>query len=189
MAVVDGGPVLPHVQAFADEVQLRFGITHIMTYVGHQPTRDRALDNFGTRQQMLDLAIWTTIDRVIDHYGVDYTMFDVNQTTVGSEIYNREISRSWRQVADRGSPTQNHHDHVHVSFDPTGPAVPISTPQEDDDMTPDQAKQLNDLHDLFFSPQGMAPDVPNGHDTFIELLRRMKNTESATLAIKNKTGA
>ncbi len=137
MTVVDGGPVLPHVQAFADEVQRRFGITHIMTYVGHQPTRDRALDNFGTRDQMLALALWTTHDDVIDRYGIDYTMFDVNQTTVGSEIYNREISRSWRQVPDRGSPTQNHHDHVHVSFEKTAAGVPVPTPPviEDTDIT------------------------------------------------------
>ncbi len=134
MATVRGGTVLPHVQAFADEAERRFGIDSFGTYPGHQPTPDRAVDCFGTRPEMLALAQWTTQDDVIDRYGIDYTMFDVNQTTVGSEIYNREISRSWRQVPDRGGPTQNHHDHVHVSFEKSAVTPPQPHPQEDDEM-------------------------------------------------------
>lgn len=125
MTIVHGGPVLSHVQACADEVALRFGISYIMTYDKHQPTKERAIDCFGTRDQMLALAMWTTQDDVIDHFGIDYTMFDVNQTTVGSEIYNREKGKYWRQVEDRGDKTQNHHDHCHISFDPTGSATPF----------------------------------------------------------------
>lgn len=138
MAVVDGGPVVPHAQAFADEINRRWGFTHILTYPGHEPDQQHALDNFGPnpnpRAAMLTLAQWCTQDDVIDKYGIDYVIFNVDESTVGGEIYNREIARYWRHMADRGGITQNHHDHVHVSFNktaqgpfdaPTSPATPV----------------------------------------------------------------
>lgn len=136
MATVDGGPVVAHAQAFADEINRRWGITHIMTYPGHEPDQQHALDNFSSRAVMLQLADWCTHDDVIDRYGIDYVIFNVDESTVGGEIYNREIARYWRHMADRGGPTQNHHDHVHVSFMPTakGPFTPAPTSKEIPDM-------------------------------------------------------
>ena len=31
------------------------------------------------------------------------------------------LGEGWRDMADRGSITQNHNDHVHVSFEETAP--------------------------------------------------------------------
>lgn len=131
MAVVRGGAVRPHVQAFVDEVERRFGITSFGTYAGHQPAKDRAVDCFGTREQMLAVAQWCTRDDVIDAYGIDHVIHDIDPgNTDPGEIWNREIARKWREMANRGGPTQNHYDHVHVSFEATAAAVPA--PQEDD---------------------------------------------------------
>jgi hypothetical protein len=132
MAPVAGGPVRPHVQAFADEINRRFGFTHIMTYAGHQPTRDRALDCFGPQPnpqaKMLELAWWCTRDDVINHFGIDYVIFNADPATVGGEIWNRELKRAWRQMPNRGGVTQNHHDHDHISFEETGSASPFGGP-------------------------------------------------------------
>ena len=123
--LIDGGPVAPHVQAFADEIHNRFGFSHIMTYPSHEPDQQHALDNFHTREKMLALANWCTLDAVIDHFGIDYVIFDVYQQSNPGEIYNREIARYWRTMNERGGVTQNHHDHCHVSFNKTGSATPF----------------------------------------------------------------
>lgn len=137
MIQVINGPVLPHVQAFADEINRLFGFTHIMTYNGHSPSKERALDCFGTQEKMLELAWWGTRDDVIDKFGIDYNIFNANPKTVGGEIWNREIAKAWRQMPNRGSVTQNHHDHVHFSFELTGkvriPATVIGPIAEKDD--------------------------------------------------------
>lgn len=149
MTIVDGGPVATHAQAFADEINRRFGFTHIMTYPSHEPDLQHALDCFSTPAKMLELANWCTRDDVIDHFGIDYVIHDVYKQSNAGEIYNREIARYWRTMADRGGITQNHHDHVHISFNKTGSATPfggtsdtpatstvskIQVVQEDDDM-------------------------------------------------------
>lgn len=131
MIVVDGGPVAAHVQAFADEINRRFGFTHIMTYPGHEPDQQHALDNFHTRDKMLALAQWCTRDDVIDVYGIDYVIFQIDASINPGQIYNREIARHWRVMEDRGGPTQNHHDHCHVSFNKTA-AGTFPNPEEDD---------------------------------------------------------
>lgn len=169
-AKIDGGPVAPHVQAFADEIARRWGFTHLLTYPGHQPDQRHALDCFQTRAVMLQLADWCTRDDVIDRYGLDYVIFNVDESTVGGEIYNREISRSWRHMGDRGSPTANHHDHVHVSFVATAPASQPSS-QEDDMFDPatdgqrlrnveTQMGQVLDIVKAVLGAEGRAEDAP-----------------------------
>lgn len=132
VVAIDGAPVAPHVQAFADEINRRFGFTHLLTYPTHQPDQQHAIDCFGPgpnpQAKMLELAWWTTRDDVIDHFGIDYSIFNADPNTVGGEIWNRELKRAWRQMPDRGSPTQNHHDHVHVSFEKTGSSSPFGGP-------------------------------------------------------------
>lgn len=159
MARVDGGPVRPHVQAFADAVNRLTGITHIMTYPGHQPTQDRALDIFATREQGDAIAAF-----YIDnwrHFGGDYVIW-------WQRIWNPEVAGHWRQMANRGSKTANHLDHVHVSFEPTGAAGPD---QGDGDLTHDQAKKLDDLH-LWMSQQGKP-----GYQLITDMARRLEAVE------------
>lgn len=155
MVKVDGGPVVPHAQAFADEINRRFGFTHIMTYPGHEPDQQHALDNFHTRDKMLALAQWCTLDVVIDHYGIDYVIFQIDASINPGQIYNREIARHWRVMNDRGGPTQNHHDHVHVSFTKTGAATPLPG----SDVTP--APQEEEVA-KFITTEGEGTFVTNG---------------------------
>lgn len=126
--------VKPHVQAFADWAEANYGIDSFGTYGSHQPSPDLAVDCFGTRAEMLALAQAGTRDDVIDRFNVDYVIHDIDPGDHDpGEIWNREIARKWREMADRGGPTQNHYDHVHVSFNPTVPSG-TPTPEEDDTM-------------------------------------------------------
>lgn len=162
MAAVDGGPVVAHAQAFADEINRRFGFTHIMTYPTHEPDQQHALDNFGPgpnpQAKMLELAWWTTRDDVIDHFGIDYSIFNADPNTVGGEIWNRELKRAWRQMPDRGSPTQNHHDHVHVSFERVGSTSPFDGPPS---PIPILLQEVSDVA-VFIKTDGEGLFVTNG---------------------------
>jgi len=125
--LVRGGKVRPHVQAFADDCARATGAQSFGTYPGHSPSIDRALDIFTPlNSRALGDAICEFAVANLDHYGVDYIIYR-------RRIYNPEISRSWRPMADRGSPTQNHDDHVHVSFGATAPPSPTPGPAPDAD--------------------------------------------------------
>jgi len=139
MATVNGGVVRPHVQAFADACQQATGAPSYGTYPGHQPTIDRALDIFTpTSSRTLGDAICAF---AIDHlawFGVDYIIYR-------QHIYNPEIATYWRLMEDRGSPTANHMDHVHVSFEPTGavtPPGPQPAPQPQPEDEGDEGMRL-----------------------------------------------
>ena len=132
MATVRGGPVLPHVQAFADAVVEACDLApdNPGTYPGHHPHQRQALDIFtptssrtlGDKVCAFALAHW-------DEYGLDYIIYR-------RAIWNPEIARKWRPMEDRRTPTANHEDHVHVSFLATAPAVSLAPPaSEEDDMT------------------------------------------------------
>lgn len=139
MAKVRGGiAVRSHVQAFADACQAATGADNFGTYNGHSPSADRALDIFvPVNSDTLGNAIAQFAIDNLEGYGVDYIIYR-------QRIYNPEIAPYWRGMADRGDLTQNHYDHVHVSFEGTAPKpgpipAPIPTPdpepiQEDDGM-------------------------------------------------------
>lgn len=108
MARVENGPVLRHVQAFADAAEREFPGTAYKTYNGHSPDRTRALDCWGTRAQLDALAEFAIEN--IDRFGITYIIW-------WQRIWNRSRGSYWRQMEDRGSPTDNHLDHVHISFE------------------------------------------------------------------------
>lgn len=135
VATVRGGKVLPHVQAFADAVQTATGVQSIGTYPGHSPSIDRALDLFvPTTSATLGNAISAHAINNQEQFGVRYVIFR-------QRIWHR-LDPVWRGMEDRGDLTQNHYDHVHVSFEtvgaavpdqPTPPPKPKPIPEEDDD--------------------------------------------------------
>lgn len=139
MAKVRGGiAVKAHVQSFADACQTATGADNFGTYNGHSPTADRALDIFvPVNSTALGNAICDFAIANLEGYGVDYVIYR-------QRIYNPEVAPYWRGMPDRGGVTQNHFDHVHISFEPTAPKAgpvpaPIPTPdpepiQEDDGM-------------------------------------------------------
>ena len=111
---VRGGKVRAHVQAFADACSAATGADNFGTYNGHSPSIDRALDIFHrVGDDKLPDAICGFAIENLDRYGVDYIISL-------QRIYNPEVAMRWRPMADRGNPTQNHFDHVHISFEPTG---------------------------------------------------------------------
>lgn len=121
-ALVRGGTVRPHVQAFADAVKEATGADSFGTYAGHDPSIDLALDIFvPVSSDVLGNKITGFAIPNIKQYGIDYIIYR-------QRIYNPEIATYWRNMEDRGSPTQNHYDHVHISFEPTAPALPAPAP-------------------------------------------------------------
>jgi hypothetical protein len=119
MVVIEGPQVLPHVQRFADDVCGETGACTISTYEGHEPTAARAIDILvSDRFGSLPSDANALGDRVAA-FGL------ASQTPAGITyvIWRQRINlgAGWRAMEDRGSITQNHYDHVHVSFEETAP--------------------------------------------------------------------
>ena len=135
VAVVRGGKVLAHVQRFADAVSKSTGAESFGTYPGHDPSIERALDIFvPVNSATLGNAIAAFAIDNLERYGIWYLIYR-------QRIYNPKIADRWRDMEDRGSPTQNHFDHVHISFEATAaklpadpPKPPDPKPQPEDDM-------------------------------------------------------
>ena len=116
---ITGPAVLPHVQQFADEMCAATGACTIGTRDGHHPTANRAIDilvsdSFGTlptdNNALGDeVAAFALADQV--EHGIWYVIW--------RQRYND--GSGWDPMEDRGSITQNHYDHVHVSFEETAP--------------------------------------------------------------------
>jgi hypothetical protein len=106
------------VQAFVDAVSGATDADSFGTYPGHDPTEDQAVDCFVPVFTVpLGTAIADFAIANMERYGIWYLIFR-------QRIYNPEIGSYWRDMEDRGSPTQNHFDHVHLSFYATAPADP-----------------------------------------------------------------
>ncbi len=132
MALVRGGIVRPHVQAFADACSRATGADSFGTYAGHDPSIDRALDIFvPVNSRALGDAICAFALANLDRYGIDYVIYR-------QRIYNPEIATHWRDMADRGGVTQNHFDHVHISFEPTAAKVPDPEPEPTPNPVPEE---------------------------------------------------
>ncbi len=116
---ITGPDVLPHVQRFANAVCGTTGACTIGTRDGHHPSAERAIDilvsdAFGKLPSddnaLGDEVAAFTLDHMTE-YGVWYTIW--------RQRYND--GSGWDPMEDRGSITQNHYDHVHVSFNETAP--------------------------------------------------------------------
>jgi len=115
---ISGGPVRSHAQAFANASCSTNGCPHVIgTREGHSPTRDRAIDmmeSTGGRRPSDGGAHGTRVASFALSAGERYKVMYV----IWQQRINSLDGRGWRAMADRGSITQNHYDHVHVSFDP-----------------------------------------------------------------------
>jgi len=116
---IQGPSVLPHVQAFANAVCGALGSCTISTYEGHSPTASRAIDILASDvygevptdgNALGDAAAAYVLAHQAD-YAITYVIW--------RQRYNQ--GDGWDPMEDRGSITQNHYDHVHVSFEATGP--------------------------------------------------------------------
>lgn len=134
------GKVAPHVQSAAEDLGQRFGIS-IIHGIGIRPSgnsdhpRGLALD-FMTNSKSVGDSLAAFLQANAQKYGVKYVIW-------WQKIWSPDRAKDgWRKMADRGSKTANHLDHVHVSF------YPMAVPAGSDDGV---------VIDL--------PDVPNPIDT------------------------
>lgn len=118
-AVSIGGPAVePHVQGFANVACRDVGCPfEVGTYNGHQPSANLAID--------MMMSIAGTVPADGGAHGTkmaDYGITNADAHRVEYVIWRQRINtrdgRGWRFMEDRGSITQNHYDHVHVSFQP-----------------------------------------------------------------------
>lgn len=123
------GPVKPWVKAAADELGPKFGITSVGGYRA-EGSRDPEGHPSGLALDFMvsDKARGTAL--------AEYARANARRLGVKYVIWRRRIwsvernAEGWRLMEDRGSPTQNHYDHVHVSFNRTAPGggPTVSTP-------------------------------------------------------------
>lgn len=117
---IQGPGVRAHVQKFANAACSKYGCPYELgTRVGHDPSADRAVDMMMGAYGKIPPAAGVTRGTNIANFGVSSA---ANAYKVYYVIWRQRINtidgRGWRVMADRGSITQNHYDHVHVSFDP-----------------------------------------------------------------------
>jgi uncharacterized protein YraI len=113
-----GPKVRAHVQAFANAACSQIGCPYELgTRAGHDPSADRAVD--------MMMAKYGTKPKDGGAHGTKIANFALKNDAKYKVMYviwyqriNSNDGRGWRMMADRGSITQNHYDHVHVSFDP-----------------------------------------------------------------------
>ncbi|MFC6013000.1 hypothetical protein [Nocardia lasii] len=105
---------LPHVAQVGNLLQKMFGISNIGGAHGRHDGdhgAGQALDVMTS-----NVAVGNTIaDFVLANkarFGVTYVIWQQRYNDGGG----------WSYMEDRGSATQNHYDHVHISFAPSGPA-------------------------------------------------------------------
>lgn len=104
------GPVLPHVRRAAELVGNRFGITTILGW--RLSARDKAghpaglaLDYMCSPAQGDQITAYLQANHA--ELGLDYLIWKQRSW---------DPDTGWTEMEDRGSPTQNHLDHVHAQF-------------------------------------------------------------------------
>lgn len=124
MVDYDALGVKPHVEAAARELAPRFGITSIGGY------RASATDPNG---HPAGLALDMMCNRLQGDALSAYARANAKRLSISYIIWRQRIwsdarsGEGWRAMEDRGSPTANHFDHVHLNFNATagtnGPVV------------------------------------------------------------------
>ncbi|WP_394823516.1 hypothetical protein [Pendulispora albinea] len=113
---IEGPPVRSQAQTFANEACCFVEACRAGTYNGHQPSADLALD-------MLTSEAYGQVPSDNHEFGnrlAEFAVSNMSKYRIAYVIYRQRIHQGdgWSQMEDRGSITQNHFDHVHVSFEP-----------------------------------------------------------------------
>lgn len=113
---VQGPAIEPQVQAFANDVCAVVGACTLSTYAGHSPTAELALDILTSDEYgEMPTDDFAFGDRVADYARNNKAAYRIDYVIYRQRI---DMGEGWDDMADRGSITENHYDHVHVSFDP-----------------------------------------------------------------------
>lgn len=117
---INGPGVRGHVQAFANAACAAVGGCkfQVGTYNGHQPTADRAIDMMQSPGGSVPNAEGVARGASIAEYGLSNASAHRVDYVIWRQRINNVDGRGWVWMSDRGSITQNHYDHVHVSFAP-----------------------------------------------------------------------
>lgn len=109
---IDGPWVRDHVQSFAELACGSVDACATSTYDGHHPSADLALD-----------IRTSSVYGAADNYPfgdrlAQFALDNQSRYRIWYVIYRQRINygSGWEWMEDRGSITQNHYDHVHVSF-------------------------------------------------------------------------
>ncbi|MBA3456987.1 MAG: hypothetical protein H0T42_28115 [Deltaproteobacteria bacterium] len=91
----------------------------ISTYTGHTPTASRALDILVSDVYGMRSSDNDALGDLVAAYALTHQV----PSGITYVIWRQRINSGtgWRPMADRGSITQNHYDHVHISFETTAP--------------------------------------------------------------------
>lgn len=112
------GPVKPHTQMLAEEVGALFDISDIGGY------RQNAVDQ-GGHPAGLAVDIMTYEDRALGEQMASYVLENATRLSVDYVIWQQAIWRAgdpgagWQAMVDRGTPSANHLDHLHVNVTST----------------------------------------------------------------------
>jgi hypothetical protein len=111
---IEGPGVLPHVQDFADAACGAVDSCHPSTYDGHQPVAARALDNLVSDEY----GQYPSDDNALGDTLAAWALAHQAEFGIWYVIWRQRINygEGWENMEDRGSLTENHYDHVHVSF-------------------------------------------------------------------------
>jgi hypothetical protein len=116
---IEGPAVLAHVQKFANAVCGATEACTISTYNGHSPTASRALDILVSDVYGKVPTDGNKLGDTVAAYALAHQMDGAIMYVIWRQRYND--GSGWDPMEDRGSITQNHYDHVHVSFEATAP--------------------------------------------------------------------
>jgi hypothetical protein len=113
---IEGPPVQPHVQHFANEACRLQQACRATTREGHQPSADLALD-LPTSESYGKLP---TDNHAFGDRLAEFAVSNLAKYRIEYVIYRQRINfgDGWEAMEDRGGITENHLDHVHVSFLP-----------------------------------------------------------------------
>lgn len=120
------GPVKEHVRAAAEDIGKRFGIT---TVIGVALRKRDSYHPLG-----LALDFMTGKDMQKGEALANFARANASAYGITEVIWNQKIwttqraAENWRGMPDRGNDTENHKDHVHVSFgSKPGTGVPVQS--------------------------------------------------------------
>jgi peptidoglycan DL-endopeptidase CwlO len=116
---IEGPAVLVHVQRFANTVCGATEACTISTYDGHHPSAARAVDILVSD----DYGRAPTDHNKLGDAVSAFALAHQYENGISYVIFRQRINMGdgWEAMEDRGSITQNHYDHVHVSFEDSAP--------------------------------------------------------------------